>query len=165
MSFELRATSKPLSLSALRSGRHCTRVSSCTRAASDEPLGLIFRLWIGVVAIEKKCDDLFEDFFADVHGAMHSIARLDPIDLADFELPRHRCGAIAKFDMQQVSAQHYCYAMKGVVVPRRGFSGREPLAAHKTVSAMMENLLIWSGRHRGNQRVLRKGSSSKVERP
>jgi hypothetical protein len=97
-------------------------------------------LWVGVVAIEEKRDHFFENFFADVYRAMDPIAWLNPINLADCDLPRHGRSAIAKFDLQQVSAQNHSYAMIGVVMPRRGFAGREPLAADEVISPMMEHL-------------------------
>jgi hypothetical protein len=105
-------------------------------------LQLVLGLWIGIVTIEKKRYDLLENLFADIDCAMDTVARLNPIDLADCDLPRHRGSAIAKFDMQQVSAQNHSYAMKRVVMPRGGFAGREPLAAHEVISPMMEHLLI-----------------------
>ena len=108
---------------------------------------LVLRLWIGAVAIEKKRDNLFKNFFPDIDCPMHSIARLNPIDFADGDPPLHRSRAIAKFDVEQIAAQNYRHTMIRVVMPRSGFSRREPLPLYEVISTMMQHLLIWDGGH------------------
>ena len=141
---------------------HAWQQDEC-RSSEFGLLRLILGLRIRVVTIEKECNDLFKNFFADVDCAMHPVAGLNPIDFADYHFPRHRLSAIAKLDMQQITAQNHGHSMIGVVMPGRGFSRREPLPPHKVISAMMQHVLVSDGRHRKTEGYSEKARGSKVE--
>jgi len=95
-----------------------------------------------VGTIEEKSYDFLKELFADVHGAVDAIGGLDPIHFANRNLPGLSFSAIAELDVEQVSAQYYGHAVKGIAVPGGGLAGGQALAADKVISAMMQNLLI-----------------------
>jgi hypothetical protein len=92
--------------------------------------------------IEEESHDFFEGYVADVHGAVDAMARLRPIHLAHRNLPRLSFSTIAKFDVEQISAQHHRDSVKGIAVPRRCLPRRQPLSADEIISAMVQHLLI-----------------------
>jgi hypothetical protein len=94
----------------------------CWTRSGSMLMRTLFRLRFRVSAIEEKGYDLFEWFFADVNGAMDPIGRLNPIHFTRGDLPGMRFAPIAKLYLQQITAQHDGDAMKGVVMPGRGFS-------------------------------------------
>jgi len=106
---------------------------------------VIFRLRFCIRAIKKKSDDLFEHFFANVHRTVNSITRLDPIHFASRDIPLNRFTAVAKLDFQKIAAQDNRHPMKGVAMPGRGLTRREPLPADEIVATMMQDLLVQTG--------------------
>jgi hypothetical protein len=91
--------------------------------------------------IEEESHDFFEEYVADVYSAVDAIARLRPIHLAYRDLPRLSFSTIAKFDVEQISAQDDSHAVEGIAVPRRCLPRRQPLSADEVISAMVQHLL------------------------
>jgi hypothetical protein len=94
---------------------------------------------VGIV--QKKRDDFFEYFFADVDGAVDAVGRLGPIHFAYGDGPRQSVAAVAKLDVKPVAAQDHGEPMKRIVMPGCCLSRRQPLPSHQVISAMMQDLL------------------------
>jgi hypothetical protein len=103
---------------------------------------LLLGLGLRVRTIEEESYNLLEDFFPDVHRAVNAIGWLGPIDFAYSDLPREGFSPVAEFDVQQITAQDYCYPVKGIAMPRRRFAWRQPLSPNKVISAVMQHLPI-----------------------
>jgi hypothetical protein len=108
---------------------------------------IIFWLRLGIGTIEEKSYNLLKHFPAHIYGAVDAISRLDPIHFTHGDVPRHCLAAVAELDVEQVAAQDDGHAMKGIAMPRRRLSRREPLPPNQIVSAMMQDLLICRSFH------------------
>ena len=87
--------------------------------------------------IQKERCDLFVGFFADVHGAMHPVCWLLPVRFASSDPFAMSFAAVFKFDIEQITAENNCYAMKRIAMPRSGFSRWQTQASHQIISVMM----------------------------
>jgi len=106
-------------------------------------LGVVLRLCHRIRTIKEESYDLFEDFLADIHGAVNAIGRFHPIHSANSNFPRLSLSAVAELDVEEIAAQDHRQTMKGIAMPRRRFPRRQPLSPNQVISAMMQHLLIF----------------------
>jgi hypothetical protein len=118
-----------------------------TEDAAAKLPGAVFGLGDGVGAIEEKSDDFFEGELADVNGAVDAIGGLDPVHFTDGDVPWDGFATIAEFDVEEIAAEDHGHAVKGIVMPRRGFARRELVAPDQVIAAMMQNLLTFRQAH------------------
>jgi hypothetical protein len=104
--------------------------------------GVILRLRLRLRTIKEKSYNFFEDFLADVHGAVNAIGRFHPIHFANSDVPWLSCSAIAELDREQIAAQDYRQAMKWIAMPRRRLPRCQPLSPDQVISTTMQHLLI-----------------------
>jgi hypothetical protein len=100
-------------------------------------LGVLVGLGDGVGAIQEVSYDLLEELLADVHGAVDTIAGLHPVHFTNGDLPSQRFSTVTELDVEEIPAEDYGHAVKGVAVPRCGFSRSQALAPDQNFSAMV----------------------------
>src|SRR5580704_8276167 len=77
-----------------------------------------------------------------IDGAVDTIGRFDPIDLAGAQLGVNGRASVTKFHRQGVAAEDNRYAMPGVAVPRASLAGREAHASNQRRSASVQDFLV-----------------------
>jgi hypothetical protein len=90
---------------------------------------------------EEEYGDLFVLQFADVDGAMSSVARLVPIDPPGCDFDLLRWAAVAEFDGQKIAAEYDGNAMEGIPMPPGGLARGEQQSPDQGCSAVMKRFL------------------------
>ncbi len=75
-------------------GRGRWRAGSLLRA--------IVRLRVGVRVIQEESYDFLEEYIADVHGAVDTIAGLRSVQFANRDLPRQSFSRVMELDVEQI---------------------------------------------------------------
>lgn len=70
------------------------------------------------MTVKEERYHLFKHLLPNIHGAMHPIARFDPVDFACSDVPLYRLRAVPELDLQQISTQDDRDPMKWIAVPR-----------------------------------------------